>query len=42
MSRRLDVLKTALPVLTQDLGRAGLGAVGVGRSGAAEEGHGHG
>ncbi len=34
--RRLVVIDTAMPILIQDLGRPGLGAVGVGRSGAAD------
>lgn len=35
---RLEVVRTGLPVLVQDLGRTGLAAVGVGRSGAADRG----
>lgn len=34
--RWVEVLETGMPVLVQDLGRPGLGAVGVGRSGAAD------
>lgn len=34
--RWLEVLETGMPVLVQDLGRPGLGAVGVGCSGAAD------
>lgn len=34
--RRLEVLEAGMPILVQDLGRPGLGAVGVGRSGAAD------
>lgn len=34
--RWLEVLETGMPVLVQDLGRPGLAALGVGRSGAAD------